>query len=537
MAAPTMFTDKTRLGDCLHLYATNYPDRPAVRDARRTLSYAELDADVTRCAKAIHAQGIRAGDRIAVLAPPRVEALVTFLAAAKLGALWLGLNPKYKLPELDYVISDARPSLLIGVGDLDGRDYSADIDAIRRRHFSLRRFIGLDDTSTYDVSLADWMSRKGECGDVVGFEQAVSNVSSEAPALLVYTSGSSGRPKGVLLRQRELLRRSLTQNEQFPASPFPRVMNSLPINHIGGMHFLSLYTLIGAGTITLVDKYRPDEFVHALRAGEINALYTLPTMFQMLVEHPDFERSLLDELQWIVYSGAAMPRELVDLLFTAECGVGLTYGMTETCGSVTYAKKSGDNRDVMKDSIGYPTPPGEVRVVRADGHCCDVGEDGELQVRARYCMKGYFERPAETEAAFTQDGWLKTGDIARLRDDGSVKFVGRMSEMFKSGGYNVYPREIELTLEEHPHVALSAVIDVPDPLFDEVGWAYIIPTSGSPISADAMRAWCTERLANYKIPKQFIVTDSLPMLPVGKVDKVRLRQEAREQLAPRHSND
>ena len=152
-------------------------------------------------------------------------------------------------------------------------------------------------------------------------------------------------------------------------------------------------------------------------------------------------------------------------------------------------------------------------------------------------MKGYFERPAETEAAFTQDGWLKTGDIARLRDDGSVKFVGRMSEMFKSGGYNVYPREIELTLEEHPHVALSAVIDVPDPLFDEVGWAYIIPTSGSPISADAMRAWCTERLANYKIPKQFIVTDSLPMLPVGKVDKVRLRQEAREQLAPRHSND
>lgn len=224
-----------------------------------------------------------------------------------------------------------------------------------------------------------------------------------------------------------------------------------------------------------------------------------------------------------------MPGNLIDLLFAAKCNVGLTYGMTETCGSVTYAKKDGNNRGVMLNTIGYPTPPGEVRVARADGTDSDVGEDGEIQVRARYCMKGYFERPEATEAAFSEE-WFKTGDIARLRADGSIEFAGRMSEMFKSGGYNVYPREVELAIEEHPDVGLCAVIDVPDPLFNEIGWAYVLQQPHKHVDGDTLKAWCSQRLASYKIPKRFVVLDELPMLPVGKVDKVTLKKNARTEL-------
>ncbi len=521
------FGDGTRLGECLDAHAKNYPDREALRDGQRSYTYASLHEEVMRCARVLHANNVRKGDRIAVLAAQRTEVMVTFLAAAKLGALWLGLNPKYTLSELDYVISDARPKLIFGIKELDGRDYTSDLAEIKRTHSFLERAIGLDGPAGYDVSFSDWLCEANDAKHQSGFDAALAGTTAQEPALLVYTSGSSGRPKGVLLRQQELLRRSITQNEQFHVSPYPCVLNPLPINHIGGMHFLSLYTFVGAGTVILADKHRVEDFILAIKAKDINILYTLPTMFQMLVEHPDFEVSLLDDLQWIVYSGAAMPGNLVDLLFTAKSEVGLTYGMTETCGSVTYAKKDGYNRDVMRESIGYSTPPGEVRVTREDGTESAIGEDGEIQVRASHCMKGYFERPEATEGAFA-DGWLKTGDIARLRADGSIEFVGRMSEMFKSGGYNVYPREVELAIEEHPDVGLCAVIDVPDPLFNEVGWAYVIQQPHKNIDAAALKQWCSQKLASYKIPKRFLIVDTLPMLPVGKVDKVTLKKNIRD---------
>ncbi|UYV35773.1 acyl--CoA ligase [Rhodobacteraceae bacterium D3-12] len=520
------FGDGTRLGDCLDAHARDYPDREALRDGNNSFTYASLHEEVMRCAQALYANGVRKGDRIAVLAVQRTEVMVTFFAAAKLGALWLGLNPKYTRGELEYVVSDARPKLIFGIKELDGRGYTSDLAEIKRTQSVVERTIGLDGPTGYDVAFCDWLRETVDTKHKSDFDAALGETTAQEPALLVYTSGSSGRPKGVLLRQRELLRRSITQNEQFPVSPYPRVLNPLPINHIGGMHFLTLYTFVGAGTVILADKHRVEDFVHALQAQDINILYTLPTMFQMLVEYPEFDATLLDDLQWIIYSGAAMPGNLVDLLFAAKCEVGLTYGMTETCGSVTYAKKDGSNRDVMRDSIGYATPLGEVRVTRADGTASAVGEDGEIQVRANHCMKGYFERPEATEEVFS-DGWLKTGDIARLRADGSIEFVGRMSEMFKSGGYNVYPREVELAIEEHPDVGLCAVIDVPDSLFNEVGWAYIIQQPHKKVDAAALKQWCSQKLASYKIPKRFFIVDSLPMLPIGKVDKVTLKKSAR----------
>lgn len=518
--------DTRRIGDYLDHHADNYPEREAVRDNRQSLTYLELRDKVELCARAMHMADVKAGDRVAVLAQPCIEAWITFLAAAKLGIIWLGLNPKYQIKELDYIVSDAAPSLLFGIDNLEGRNYREDVNQLVHSHKSIQRSIGLESTDFYEIGFTDWMKEHAlNSSEKDVYLRRVADVPLDSPMLQVYTSGSSGKPKGVILGQREMLQRSRTQNEQFNVDPFPRVLNPLPINHIGGMHFLSLYAFVGEGTIILSEKFLPDEFIEAMANEEVNIVLLLPTMFQIIAGRPTYNSKLLDNLQWFIFSGAAMPVEFIEQLYKAKCQVGLTYGMTETCGSVTYAHKSGNNREVLLNTIGRSTPDGEVRVVSGDGEKSAPGETGEIQVRAEFCMRHYFNRPDATAEAYTSDGWFKTGDIARMREDGNIEFVGRMSEMFKSGGYNVYPREVELVLEEHPDIQLAAVVGVPDRLYAEVGWAYIIPREGVNLDRDVVKEWCAERLANYKIPKNFIFSEELPMLPVGKVNKSLLKRE------------
>lgn len=507
-----------RIGDYLDRHAAGFPERMALRDERSAFDYGQLRHAVDRCARGLFACGLRQGDRVAVLSPPRADAFILFLAAARLGVLWLGLNPKYQLPELQYLVGDARPRLLFTVTSHEARDYGADAGQLAHDG-SIERIIPLETMLT-----EQWWDEARF--DEHAYAEAVGAVTSESPAMLVYTSGSTGRPKGVLLPHRSLMTRSRNQNRQFPVLPFPVLINPLPMNHIGGMHFLSLYTFVGGGTLTLAERFRPEDYVRAMARREINIVITLPTMFQIMVNTAGFSPALLDNLDWFVFSGAAMPRELVDMLYEADCQVGLTYGMTETCGSVTYAKKSDSPREVLTKTIGRSCPPGEVRIARDDGTACGAGETGEIQVRLRYAMAGYLNREQATRDAITGDGWIRTGDTAILRADGNIEFVGRRSEMFKSGGYNVYPREIELALEELESVELSAVISVPDQLYGEVGWAYVIPVSGSSLDCETLRAWCQQRMANYKIPKRFLVVDQIPMLPIGKADKVRLKAEA-----------
>jgi len=509
----------------LDLHAARFPERVAIKTVEEALTYGDLRAQVERCAVALHAMGLKAGDRVAVLSPPRIEAFVTFLAAARLGLIWLGLNPKYQLPEFEYILNDAGPKIVFGVDGFDGRSYGREIASLRVTG-TVEKWIGFSEAVHYDISFVDWVQH-GESPDD-DYAAAVQAVTRESPALLVYTSGSSGRPKGVLLGHRAMLQRSRTQLEQYPALPFPTVVNPFPINHIGGMHFVSMYAFVGGGTLFYCEKFGPELIVTLMERREINVMVTIPTMLHLITRCTKFKPELLNSLTWLYFSGAAMPPDLMEMLFQSKCGVGLTYGMTETCGSVTYCKadRVSWNSEQMTATIGWPVPDGEVRVVDRDGNVCRPGESGEIQVRAEFCMNGYLNREEATREAFTVDGWMKTGDLANVREDGCLEFAGRLSEMFKSGGYNVYPREIEMALESHPDVAITAVVPVADTVFGEVGCAFVVPRSSALLTEDGLRDWCRSILANYKVPKRFIVTTEFPLLAVGKVDKMKLRQMA-----------
>lgn len=206
-----------------------------------------------------------------------------------------------------------------------------------------------------------------------------------------------------------------------------------------------------------------------------------------------------------------------------------TYGLTEATFSVTYTDFDASD-EVLLNTVGKPDPDIQLRILGEDGEWLEAGEEGEVCIKHEATMMGYLNRPEATAAAYTPDGWLRTGDIGQVREDGNLVLIGRVSEMYKSGGYNVYPREIEQLLEEHPNIALVAVVPRPDPDFQEVGVAFVQPKPNAQIDTTELKAWLRQRLAGYKVPKDFVIEESIPLLPVGKVNKSSLKQIARDMV-------
>lgn len=507
--------------DVITQHARRYPDRKVLAFKNQSITYSQLIPLVEACARSLSARGIGQGDCIALLCPPRPEAMITFFAAARLGALWVGLNPKYQIPELNYVIGHAQPKLVISIESFEGRDYVGDLHSAlegiaQEAHPQIVIFDGTD------ASSARLLQALGEpClnGDTL---LPSHNTDATLPCMLVYTSGTTGKPKGVLLGQREMIYRSTVQARVFKTVSHPVVINFAPINHIGGMHFRGLSQVLAAGTVVYQDRFRPSEVGQLIEHHDVNMLMLGSTMLQMLLREPSFDLEIVKKMEWFIFSGAALPMQILSRLKQYCPAVGSTYGLTESCGSVSYIVGT-DALEVAAYTIGRSVPEGQLRITDNQGNPVEVGQQGELQVKKEYCMQGYLRDDAATAEAFTADGWLRTGDMATQDPDGYFRLVGRIKEMYKSGGYNVYPREIEIVLEQHPQVLMSAVIPVDDELYQQVGHAYLIPKVDAAISEEELNQWCRDRLANYKVPKRIFIRTALPMLSIGKVDKFALR--------------
>jgi acyl-CoA synthetase (AMP-forming)/AMP-acid ligase II len=283
--------------------------------------------------------------------------------------------------------------------------------------------------------------------------------------------------------------------------------------------------LVAGGTTVFLEKFDPDAMLALIERERLTGWGHVPTAFAYALALPDAGRRDLSSLQLVIWGGASMPRELIEAVERLTgARMATSYGSTETGGSVTYTDPEA-GLDVLAETVGRPDPRFEVRVADAEGREVAAGVEGELQVRGDHLMTGYWRRPEATRQAIDAAGWLHTGDVALLRPDGNVVLRGRLSEMYKSGGENVYPREVESVLEQHPAVALAAVLGVPDPVYGEVGVACVLRHPGTSPEPETLRAFCRERLVNFKLPKRIEVRDALPMLPIGKVDKRALRRE------------
>ena len=520
---------ETTWDDIIDAHAHHFPQRAALAFKDITISYERLRRLVDECARLFTEAGIKAGDTVALLSPPRPDAMVTCLAAAKIGAIWVGLNPRYQNREIVYVIDHARPKLLISVASFESRDYDADIhEALESVPSEHAPTLALYDGSqaTHDALFASLRNARITVSPVHGDSAATETASAKGPCMLVYTSGTTGKPKGVLLGHREMIFRSSVQAKTFHTRSHPVVINFAPINHIGGMHFRGLSQIRAGGTIVYQDRYRPADVMDLIAQHNVNVLMLGSTMLQMLLEEPSFDIKVLRKMEWFIFSGSAIPMPILKQLGQYCPKIGSTYGSTESCGSVSYVFTP-DSLEDMAYTIGRSLPAGQLRVAGAQGESIPLGEQGELQVQKDYCMQGYLRDAKATADAFTPDGWMKTGDLAICKPDGAFQLVGRIKEMYKSGGYNVYPREVEMVIEAHPDILLCAVIPIDDVRYQQVGHAYVITKHGADLTDQALSTWCRERLANYKVPKRIHIRASLPMLPIGKVDKLALQAQSR----------
>ena len=506
--------------DCIKAHAVEVPERLAIVAEAGSITYGQLVPKVDRLARRLLKMGIRKGDIVGVLSYPRIDAYELHLALISIGAIWLGINPKYKYPEMEYITADARPVALFFVSEQGDRKYKDDIFKLKSVVNSIKNVVCFDKAipggKFFEQVLVD---------DDVLTDVSIPHGDEEDVAMIVYTSGSSGKPKGCMLRNKSMVHRGQIQIRDFDfTGEYPILYNPWPMNHVGGLQLLSAYSCVAGGTAVFQQSFEPENICRLVRENKINILILLPTMFNLLFSAKSFNPDDLASVELFMFVGASLsPDQIRKLQRLGHGKVQTNYGLTEGHSTVTISTP-GLDPEILSVTLGQ-SKSGEMRVMSDDGKLCDVGMQGELQIRPEYCMLGYLNRPEATAAAFTADGWVKTGDRVEVLQGGEMRLVGRMSEMYKSGGYNIYPREIEMCLEEHPGVGIAAVVKRTDELYGEVGCAYVVPKSGKELSTSELKAWCKERIADYKVPKDFIVSASVPLLPNNKIDKVTLQKQ------------
>jgi acyl-CoA synthetase (AMP-forming)/AMP-acid ligase II len=340
--------------------------------------------------------------------------------------------------------------------------------------------------------------------------------------LLVYTSGSTGAPKGALLHHDGVVRFASTQNALWPVRRF-RVLNYFPINHIGCLVDVGACALAAGGAMIFMEQFDPERSLALMEQEAVSIWGSVPSVFQMQLRSQRFAITDFSAVELIMWGGAAMPEALIAQLLKLGVPLATNYGMTETSSAITALGPTRD-AEALSASVGAPFPGVDVRLVDDSGAEPAPGEPGEVRARSALNFLSYWRNDEATRAAFDADGYFRTGDLAVRRSDGGLRIVGRIKEMYKSGGYNVYPLEVEAVLERHPGVAIAAVVGVPDPLWQEIGVAFVVPSG--PLSVEDLQSWCRAHLANYKAPKRFAIRSDLPFLPIGKIDKARLRAEA-----------
>jgi acyl-CoA synthetase (AMP-forming)/AMP-acid ligase II len=509
-----------RLSDCLAWQAARDGAAEALVFGAERISYAALHARVERISAALIAAGIRPGDRVATLAPPSPDAFALFLATASVGAIWAGLNPRYRLQELLHPVTDCAPALLFARTLIDGRDYSGEIAA-------LVAAADVPTVVTLDSEVAGWVPMEqflaaGQAVSAQRLAETRRNAGGREPCMLVYTSGSTGVPKGALLQQQGIIDFAIEQNRLWPVKPL-RMLNFYPVNHIGSFVDLACPALLAGGCTIFAERFDAAESLDLMTRERVSFWGGVPSVFSLQMAEQKRAPRDLSAVQLIVWEGAPISEALFAELADFGLPMATTYSQTESTSAVTATPPTHD-ADLLLNSVGHPFEGVEVRLGDAEGKPVPEGTPGEIQARSGYCFLGYWNRPEATAETFTADGYLRTGDLAEQRPDGSYRLVGRLKEMFKSGGYNVYPREIEAVLEALPEVAEAVVVPVPDPLWTEVGIAYVrlsAPTEGADL-LEAARA----QLAAYKLPKRIEIVDEMPLLPIGKVDRVALRRRA-----------
>jgi fatty-acyl-CoA synthase len=510
--------------------AREHADREALVECAsgRRWTYAELDRDVDAVARGLMAAGLAKGDRVGIWSPNCAEWTIIQYASAKAGTILVNVNPAYRTHELAYALNQSGIKLLVSATTFKTSDYRAMIEEVRHDCRALERvvYIGTDDW--------DALVEQGQGLPEDAVAQRMSTLDNNDPINIQYTSGTTGYPKGATLSHRNILNNGFFTTETINFTHQDRLSIPVPFYHCFGMVMANLgCTTHGATMVIPAPGFDPTSTLRSVVDERCTAVYGVPTMFIAMQNTPDFADYDLSTLRTGVMAGSICPVEVMKHCISDMHmeGVSIAYGMTET-SPVSCQTRSDDDLDRRTATIGAVHPHVEIKIVDpTTGETVERGGPGEFCTRGYSVMLGYWDDPEKTAEAIDEDGWMHTGDLAVMREDGYCNIVGRIKDMVILGGENIYPREIEEFLYTHPDIEDVQVIGVPDEKYGEELCAWVKMRSGAdPIDADAVRAFATGKLAHYKIPRYVMVVDEFPMTVTGKIRKVQMREESASKL-------
>nr|WP_299239983.1 AMP-binding protein [uncultured Halomonas sp.] len=537
------------IGDCFDETVERYPERDALISRHQKLRYTwqELHTEVERAARALLAIGVTKGERVGIWAPNCAEWAITQFATAKIGAVLVNINPSYRTHELEYALTQSGTSTLILQGEFKASNYvemiselapeltkdsSAALNSARLPN--LKRVICLDAALALP-GMMHWETLLEQSDKVANEELATlqATLQFDEPINIQYTSGTTGAPKGATLSHHNILNNGFFVAERIKLTCEDRMVIPVPLYHCFGMVMGNLGCMThGAAMIYPDEGFDPLTTLQAVSEERATALYGVPTMFIAELEHPEFERFDLGSLRTGIMAGSICPievmRQVIDKMNMKE--VSICYGMTET-SPVSLQTQTDAPLEKRVTTVGTIHPHTEVKLVDpSTGAVVPIGEKGELCTRGYSVMLGYWNNVEATDKAIDPTGWMHTGDLATMDDEGYATIVGRIKDMIIRGGENVYPREIEDFLYTHPAISDVQVIGVPDEKYGEEIMAWVKLAEGETLDEKGLRDFCKGRIAHYKVPRYVKFVDAFPMTVTGKIQKFKMREEATHEL-------
>jgi fatty-acyl-CoA synthase len=515
------------IGANLERTVARVPDAEALVSCHQQLryTYAELNEAVDRLACGMLAAGLEQGDRIGVWSPNRAEWALTQFATAKLGVILVNINPAYRLSELEYALGHSGCRWIVAAPECKGSDFRQMVEAVSSSLPGLDRalFFGTPEWEELAASAVD--------PDALATRERL--LDFDDPINIQYTSGTTGFPKGATLTHHNILNNGFLVAETCGYTEVDRVCVPVPLYHCFGMVMGNLgATTHGSCIVYPAETFEPEATLTACAAERCTSLYGVPTMFIAQLDHPSFADHDLRSLRTGIMAGSPCPVEVMKRV-SSQMGVDeitIAFGMTETSPVSTQVRRD-DSLEHRCGTVGQVMPHTEIKIVEPEtGRTQPRGEPGEFLARGYLVMRGYWNDPERTADAIDSSGWMHTGDLATIDEDGYVRVVGRIKDMIIRGGENVYPREIEEFLYTHPEIADVQVIGVPDERYGEELMAWVVRRSGASLSEDALKDFCRGQIAHYKVPRYVKFVEEFPMTVTGKVQKFKMRETAIEEL-------
>ena len=505
-------------------HAKEIPTKIAYQFMDSSVTWKEYHDDINRMTNSFIQLGLKKGDKIATVLPQSPAFMNVFMAAANMGLILVPLDPRFTASEMASLCDRTNPKLLVCL---------ANQESIVNTVEKLLKLVDIPHVYSYQGHFANRQVKPYE----TLFDSSSEEISKEwhplldDPLIIIFTSGSTGVPKGALITHRNTFAMAEKTVQTWKFTDDDKVLMNLPTSHVGGTHDLIAVQIYVGMTGVLTPSFNPSETLRFISKYQITFMGGVPTMFRLIFQQCNIADYDVNSLRLVFLGGEPSSPQLIHRIKNSfpNTGVVASWGMTETAGYFTFSHLH-DDVNLVAETEGKPGPDNQMKVMRPNGTMANPNEVGELYVRGDSVISSYLDEKHNLDAFV--DGWLKTGDLGYLDENDYLHFVGRQKEMFISGGYNVYPLEIESYLNSCPGINSSCLIEVPDEIWGEVGVAFIVPEDGAALNVEEIVNYCRQGLANYKIPKKFFIRTNLPKTLVGKIAKQEIRKSLETFMVP-----